>query len=156
MPPQFGLIRHPAEAESFEFSVQRSGDGLAQGGLSHTGRADKAEDRRFGARVQLHHRQVFNYPFLYVLQAIVILVQHPAGVLQVKVIFRDGVPGEIEDQFHMRAGDLIFGGRRGNLLQTGEFLLHLFNDRIGELQVSNFFCSLANSALFGFVSPNSF
>ncbi len=47
MAADFRLVAHPAEGNALELAAQRPGDGTAQRGLAHTGRAREAEDGPF-------------------------------------------------------------------------------------------------------------
>ena len=53
---------------------------LAERGLADAGRADEAEDRPSTIRIQLAHRQVLEDAVLHLLQAVVVGVEHLAGV----------------------------------------------------------------------------
>ena len=82
MAAQFGLVVQPAQAHALEFAAQRAGDRLAQRRLAHARRADEAEDRRLGLRVQLEHGQVFEDALLDVREVEVVLVENLPGVVR--------------------------------------------------------------------------
>ena len=80
MTANLGFIADATEARAHELSPKRLGDRTAKTGLANAGRADEAENRAAHPRAgELTHRQVLENPFLYLLQAVVILVEHAAA-----------------------------------------------------------------------------
>jgi hypothetical protein len=66
-------------------------------------------------QAQLAHRQVFQNPFLDVLQSVMVFIQHNSGVLYVQVVFAADLPGQAGEPIQVGAYDPIL--RRS----TGEF-----------------------------------
>src|SRR5262249_23309760 len=75
-----GLVVHAAEAHTHELALHRPRDRLAERGLADAGRTHEAQDRRLALRRELTHRPVFDDAALDLVEAIVILVENPAGL----------------------------------------------------------------------------
>src|SRR5262245_29445854 len=60
MAADLGLVVHAAQADARELAAHGAGDRLAQRGLAHAGRADKAQDRRLAFRRQLAHGEILD------------------------------------------------------------------------------------------------
>src|SRR5262245_19442834 len=73
---KLSLIAHASKRHAFKLAAHRSGDRLTEAGLADAGRSDEAQYRRLGRRVQLYHCKVLEYALLYVLQIVVIFVEH--------------------------------------------------------------------------------
>ncbi len=76
MPAQLGFVVHAAQAQALKLPAQRTRDGLAERSFSDSRRSDEAQDRRFGARVQLQHAKVLQNALFDVFQAEMVLIQH--------------------------------------------------------------------------------
>ncbi len=83
---------------------------MADGGLAHAGRAHQQDDGAGDAAFHDAQGEKLEDALLDVLQAIVVLVQHLAGMLQVQLVFRVDAPGQQGDPVQVVAGDRIFGG----------------------------------------------
>ena len=76
MAPQFRLIMHAAQAEPFERAAQWLLRWIAPSWSSrHLEGADQAENRRLGRWIQFQHRQMFDDPFLYFFDAVVVVFE---------------------------------------------------------------------------------
>ena len=133
MAAELGLVVQPAQAHPLELAVQGAGDRLPQRGLAHARRADEAEDRRLGLRVELQHGQVLEDPLLDLLQVVVVLVEHLLGPFQVQDVVGAPSPGELEDQLEIGPGDLVIGRGGGQPLQPCQLALGLLAHLVGQV-----------------------
>ena len=156
MAAKLRLVVHAAQAQPLELAAQSSRDRLAQRRLSDAGGTDKAQNRRVGLRIQLHHGQVFEDPLLDVLKAVMILVEHAAGGGQVEVVGSRLIPGQFQDQFEMRSRHLEIGGGGRRRFESRQLALRLAPDLFGKLDFVHAACGAATtSACSGLRSPNS-
>jgi len=137
-PPEaanLGLVADAAQRHASEAAAHRAGDGRAQRGLAYAGRTHKAQDDAFALAAdvvdmavvgrqlvgaflpQLADRQVLQDALLDVFQAVVVLVQHGARVLDIEVIFGGDVPRQADHPIEIGPDHAIFRRRRG---QPGE------------------------------------
>ncbi len=72
-----GLVVHAAERDALELAAGGARDRLAERGLAHARRADEAQDRALAGGVELPHREVLEDPALDLVEAEVVLVEHP-------------------------------------------------------------------------------
>ena len=81
-----GLVAHAAERDADELAAQGAGDRAAERGLAGARRADEAEDRPLGVVLQLAHGEELEDAVLDLLEVVVVLVEHLAGVRDVEVV----------------------------------------------------------------------
>ncbi|OPZ86875.1 MAG: hypothetical protein BWY76_00743 [bacterium ADurb.Bin429] len=112
MAADFRLVAHRPQRDADELPLHSAGDGLSQRGFSHARRADETEDGPLHVRLQLAHRQVIENAVLHPLQVVVILIENRLRFQDVEAVLRTLFPGQLEDPFHVGAGDRIFR-RRG-------------------------------------------
>ncbi|MPN44694.1 hypothetical protein SDC9_192259 [bioreactor metagenome] len=93
--------------------------------FSHSRRSRQAEDRPAHIIFQFTHRKKFDDPVLYLLKAIMILVQYLARIFQVKVVYRIFPPRQAYDPFDIAPdnADLRRTGRHFD--HTRQFLFRL-------------------------------
>src|SRR3569832_2992194 len=61
-------------------------DRLPERGLADAGRADETQDGALALRIELAHREVFQYPALDALEPVMVLVEHGARRIDVDVL----------------------------------------------------------------------
>ena len=111
---QLGFVVQAAEAHALELAAHGPGDGLAERSLADPGRADEAEDGGLGVGIELHDGEGLQNPLLDVLQPVVVLVEHLAGVVEVQLILRAFAPRQFGHQLQVGAGDLVIRGVVGH------------------------------------------
>ena len=79
-----GLVAHAAQRHADELAAQRPRDRLAERGLADAGRPDEAEDRPARLWRELADRQVLEDALLHLLEAVVVLVEDLARVVDVQ------------------------------------------------------------------------
>ena len=89
MAADLGLVAHAAERDADELAAQRARDRAPERGLADARRADEAEDRAAGVRLQLAHGEIFEDALLDLFEIVVILVEHLLRVREVEVVLRD-------------------------------------------------------------------
>ena len=110
MPADLGLVAHAAERLAHELAPERARDRTAERGLAGAGRADEAEDGRAGVGLELADHEVFEDALLDLLQAVVVLVEHRAGVLEVEIVIGEHGPGHVGQPLEVGARDGVLGG----------------------------------------------
>jgi hypothetical protein len=102
-------------------------------GLAHAGRADEAEDRAACVGLELAHREELEDAVLDLLDVVVVLVEHRAGVRKVEVVLGGLVPGQRRHPLQVGADDPVLGGLRREVLQALELAVDLAADLLGQL-----------------------
>ncbi len=150
------LVAHSAKRKTVELAAHRPRHSLAQRSLAHARRADKAEDRPFGLRVQLAHCKKFKDALLDLLQAEVIFIQHCRRFDQVKQISRGLLPRQVNNPLNVGADDVGLGGIRVHHLQPLQFLEGLFACVLGQLLFGDLLLQLLNVLGVGVVVAQLF
>src|SRR5262249_57364462 len=83
-----GLVADAADRDPLELSPERLGDRAPEARLADAGRADEAEDRPRRVGVELADGEGLEDPVLDLLEVVVVLVEHLAGVPDVEVVLR--------------------------------------------------------------------
>ena len=118
-----GLVAHAADRDPLELASKRAGDRPPEARLADSGRADEAEDRAVGVRVQRPHGQVLEDPVLHLLEVVVVGVEDLAGVLDVEVVGGRLRPRQVDQPLQVGADDAVLGRRRGQALEPRELAL---------------------------------
>ena len=79
VPAYLGLVTHAAQRHAHELAVRRPRNALPQRGLAHAGRADQTQDRALERLHALLDGQVLDDALLDLVEAEVVLVEHPLG-----------------------------------------------------------------------------
>src|SRR3569833_3502778 len=78
MAANLGLVVHAAQRDAQELAPGRARDRLPERGLADAGRADETQDGALALRIELAHREVFQYPALDAREPVMVLVEHGA------------------------------------------------------------------------------
>ena len=136
------LVAHAAQRQPVELAPHGLGDGLAERGLAHARRTDKADDRPLGVLVELAHGQVFEDALLDPVEPVVVLVEDPGRHLEVEHVGRRFLPGQVEEPVQVGADDGRLGGVGMHHLQPLELLLRLFLGVLGHLLLAQLFAQI--------------
>ena len=120
----FRLVAHTAETEAIKLAPQGRGDGFADARFTDARRTDQQQDRAGDLALKGAHGQELEDAVFHVLQAIVLLVEHGAGVLQIEIVFRGHPPGQLRRPVEVVAGNAVLGGAG---LQHGQLLQFVFD-----------------------------
>jgi len=91
---------------------------------------------------ELPDGEEFEDAVLHVLQAIVVLVEDPDGLLEVEVVVRSGTPGELRDPFEVGADDLGVHRLAPRASQPSQLALDLGADLLGEVELEDLLAEL--------------
>ena len=133
------LVVHAAQTHAHELAPGGARDALAERGLAHAGRAGETEDGRLALRVELAHGEVFEDAILDLLQAVVVLVENPARLIDVDRRCAGRLPWQFGEPVEIGAHHRVFAGRFGHALQALEFLQRLFLDFFGHAGIGDGF-----------------
>ena len=111
------LIMDAAQTHAGELSVHALGDGMCDTRLADTRRADKADDLSLDILIQLAHGQQLQNTLLDLLQAVMLTVQHLAGMGLIKVILGRGMPRQGKAGVQIAADHTALGAAA---LHTGQ------------------------------------
>mmetsp|Transcript_87746 Transcript_87746/g.209695 ORF Transcript_87746/g.209695 Transcript_87746/m.209695 type:complete len:405 (-) Transcript_87746:113-1327(-) len=89
-----------------KLAAHSSGDGAAQRGLADARRTVETKDGALEVASHLLDRQELQDPHLDLLEAAVVVVQHPAGLLQVEVVLGAGLPWKAGQELQVA----VYGG----------------------------------------------
>src|SRR5262249_48676056 len=125
-PANLRLVAHTAQAHADKLAVHRAGNRRAEGRFADAGRPYEAQDRAFtfaahiialslvlllavhaALGAQPAHGQEFHDALFDVLEAVMILVQHFAGVRNVQVIFGKLGPGQVDQPIEIGADHAV-------------------------------------------------
>mmetsp|Transcript_28790 Transcript_28790/g.73373 ORF Transcript_28790/g.73373 Transcript_28790/m.73373 type:complete len:463 (+) Transcript_28790:906-2294(+) len=104
-----GHVVQAAHAEAVVRTLERVGDGAADGRLAHARRAHQAQDLALRRPPQRRHRDELQDAVLDVLQPVVLRVQHRARMAQVERLGRGHAPGQAGQPLQVRARDVELG-----------------------------------------------
>src|SRR5690606_9774142 len=133
MPPNFGFIAHTTETHANELTAERARNALSEARFTDARRAVEAQDRGFHVPLQLQDSQVLQYPLLDLLEAVVVLIEHFFGTLDVEVVLGILQPREVEYPINVVARNGIIWSRRVGAGQLVQFFLEGLSDVIREL-----------------------
>ena len=95
MTADFGFIVQTAQRHAYILALHGCCDALAQTGLAHARRTVEAEDRTLSAAIQRSYGEEFQDALLYILHAVVVVVQDALGTGQTEVVLGVGIPRQI-------------------------------------------------------------
>ncbi len=136
------LVPHAAERDPDELPVHGASDGLTERGLAHARRADQgehgpgataADDAKALVAPALADGQVLDDALLDVVQAGVVLIQHPARAGDVVGVLGPLVPRDVEDRVEPGADPAGLRRRVGGALQLVDFLEGRFADLLRQV-----------------------
>src|SRR5690349_9735392 len=120
-----GLVAHATQRGAHKFTIHRPSNRLSKRGFTYPWGTNKAQDHtltfpsdfvfRGGpdfiltVNPQLADRKKLQDAFLYILQAIMILIKNFTGVANVEVIFRSFRPWQRDQPIQIRSDHTIFG-----------------------------------------------
>ena len=133
-----GFIVDAAQAHAGKFAVHALGNGVRNARFADARRADKADDLPLDVLVQLAHSQQLENAFLDLLQAVVLTVQHLAGVGLVKVVLGGGVPRQGQAGIQIAADNAALGAAALHTGQTVTLFQQLFGGFFIKVQCLDF------------------
>src|SRR5262249_22318007 len=126
------LVAHAPEGHSDELPAGRAGDRFADGGFPGPGRADQGEDGAGAPAVlhaalgaQLAYAEVFRDAPLHLLEALVVGVEHPAGLDGIEAVRGPLPPGHGEEPVEVGADHRGLRALLAHALQALELALGL-------------------------------
>src|SRR5262245_44595483 len=105
MAANFGLVPHAAKRLAREFAAGGTGNRATERRLAYARRTDQAKDRALQAIGASLHRQIFDDPFLDLLETVVILVENSLGFGNVALETRLLAPWQAEQHVKIVARD---------------------------------------------------
>src|SRR5690606_41695899 len=76
MTTNFGLVTYATQGHTHKFPVGCVGNGLSQGGFTHTRRANQTQHRAPNLLHALLHGEVFKNAFFYFIKAVMVSVEN--------------------------------------------------------------------------------
>ena len=128
-----GLVMDAAEADADELPAHGAGDRLAERGLADAGRADEAEDRRLAFGRELAHGEIFDDAALDLVEAVVVLVEDAARLLEVDRLLRRQRPRQLDQPVEIGADHAVLGGRLRHALEPAQLVPRLLLDLLRHL-----------------------
>src|SRR5438034_1018145 len=124
------FIAHAAETDPHKFAAQRIGNRLAKAGFAHTRRPEKTEDRAVPLRIKFAHSQIFDQPFLYLFQIVMVAIEDLLGLIEIKVVLAQFVPWKIGNDLDVTNNHREFRTGGWNEIEPLQFALSLFHHRL--------------------------
>ena len=100
------------------------GDTPSHRGLSHARRSDQAEDRPGDVPLDPAHCDEFQNPGFHVIQAVVILIEHLAGTIEVIVVLAEFSPGQDREPIQIVAGHRVLRRNGFQYLQLVQLFIN--------------------------------
>ena len=119
MPLDFRLVTHAAQTEAVELAIQRIGDGFANAGFAHPGRAHQQNDGTLHFAPQGAHGEELDDAVFHIIQPAVVFAEHCLGMAQVQIVIAVLAPGHAGQPVEIITGHTVFW-RAG--FQHGQFL----------------------------------
>ena len=117
------FVTYAADRDPLELAPQSTGDRLAEAGLADSRGPHETQDRPGGVRVQLADREVLEDSILDLLHVVVILIEDGPCVVDIEVVNRLFIPGEINQPLEISANHTVLSRRWRQLLQPGQLPL---------------------------------
>src|SRR5436190_4752937 len=130
MTADFRFIAHSAETDPHKFATQRIGNRLAKAGFPHTRRPEKTEDRAVSSWIKFAHSQIFDQPFLYFFQIVMVAIEDLLGLIEIEVVFAQLIPRKIGNDLDVTDNHREFRTGRWNEIEPLQFALSLFHHRL--------------------------
>ena len=116
------LVAHAAQADTHILALQGTGDAAADAGLAGAGGPDKEQNGAGLFALEIHDGNLFHDPALDLLQAVMVLFQHLARLIQVDDLGLGLLPVQRGDKVEVIIEHAVFGRLAALLLQTVEDL----------------------------------
>ena len=142
-----GLVMDAAERDADELPPHGAGDRLAERRLADAGRADEAEDRRLALRRELAHGEILDDAALDLVEAVMVLVEDAARLLEVDRLLGRELPGQLDQPVEIGADHAVFGRRLGHALEPAEFAPRLLLDLLRHLGLGDRLAELGDLVL---------
>ena len=133
MPPDLGLVVHPAQRDAREAPAHGAGDRATQGCLADARRPDEAQDRPLDLLTQVTDGEVFENSLLDLGKAEMIVIEDTQGPGDVELILGGLLPRQVEQPVEVRAHDRVFRRPRHHVLEPAELALGRFRRFRGQL-----------------------
>ena len=120
------LIMYTAQAHSHVFAAESSCNAFAYAGLACSGCAYEEEYRSRLLFLEIHDRYLLNYAVLYLIQSVMILIKHLAGLVEVYIGSFLFLPGESSHEIEVIIQHTGFRALTALLFQAVKDFLSLF------------------------------
>ena len=137
MTPDIGFIMDTAQRNPGHFPVQTPGNGIGNGGFSHTGRANQTDNLGRHLGRQLAYRKDLQNTLLYLFQAEMVVFQNLSGSSHIHPFFGGNVPGQFQHGIQVVPQNRTFGRTKGLLFQTVHILQKLLFLFLRQLQIAD-------------------
>ncbi len=133
-----GFVMHAAQTHTGKLTAHTLGNGVGNAGLADARRADQTDNLPLDVLIQLAHGQQLQNTLLDLLQTVVLLVEHLAGVRLIQIILGGGVPRQRQAGIQIAANHAGLGRAALHPGQTVALLQQLLGGFL-ELQRLDFF-----------------
>ena len=142
MTSDFCLVVQTSQGNTYILPAQCFCNRAAQRSLSDSRRTIQADDRRLHIFLQLQYSQMFDNTFLYLLQTIMIPIQYPTGMIQVKIVCRIGFPWQTDNGLYILHLHRIIRRLRMQALQLMKFFVENLGNGLRPYLISCFVLQL--------------
>ncbi len=106
----FRFVAHSSQRDAYKSSSHRFRHRPAQRSLSDAGRADEAQNWGFADGPQFQHGKILEYPFLDLLQIVMVAVEDLASTSDIDPFCRKDVPRESHQPVQIGPAHRVFRG----------------------------------------------
>ena len=117
------LVVQTTQRHTYVLTSHGLGNRLAQRGLTHARRTVETDDWALQIAPQCQHGHMFQDTLLHLLHAVVVLVQDLLRTLQVEVVFRIFIPGQVHQRLQIVQLHIEVGTLRIQIVQLVGFLI---------------------------------
>ena len=128
VPADIRFVMHTAERNTHELTVGSFGNAHGNACFTCSRCTGKAEQAAFDLRRALFDGKIFQNAFLHLDKAIVILIQDPAGLLDIYGLFCIDAPGQFKTGVQIGTDHCSLRGSERLLRQVGQLFAQLFLD----------------------------
>ena len=123
VPAHLGFVGHAAERDANERSARGTRDRSAERCLADARRANEAQNWRSPVAPKLAHRDVLDDPALWLVEPVVVFVQHSARLHHVEPVGVCLRPWKVGQPLHIGSRHLVLAARRVHVAHAAQLAL---------------------------------
>ena len=144
MTADLSLITHTAQRHPRHLTVQRLCHGCGDGGLTHTGRTDQADDLPFQIGRHLFDRKELQNALFDLFHAEMVRIEDLSGLRQIDALRRLDLPRQLQTDIQVIAQDSCLCGTERLLGHAAQLFFQLFCGILRQVCLFDFFGILLN------------
>ena len=144
MAANLSFVTHTAQRHPRHLTVQRLCHGCGDGGLTHAGRADQADDLPLQIGRHLFDRKELQNALFDLFHAEMVRIENLSGLRQIDALRRLDLPRQLQTDIQVVAQDSCLCGAEGLLGHAAQLFFQLFCGILRQVCLFDFFGILLN------------